>query len=75
MEKIPSRPVPFSIFGPSVFVFVEKSGNGTETGEGLFRPFFAGSRFLPDLIHIYPVFKKSGMSPICISAQTKASYS
>jgi hypothetical protein len=39
MEKIPSRLVPFSSFDPTVFVFTEKYGNGTETGEGLFRPF------------------------------------
>jgi hypothetical protein len=39
MEKILSRPVLFSIFDLTDFVFTEKYGNETETGEGLFRPF------------------------------------
>jgi hypothetical protein len=52
MGKIPSRPVYFFTFDPTVSVFMEKYGNGTKTGHGLFHP------FLRDLVFILiePVF-------------------
>jgi hypothetical protein len=51
-ETISSRPVPFSIFDPTVSVLTEKYGNGTEKGEGLFRLFLRD----PIFIRIEPVF-------------------
>jgi hypothetical protein len=51
-EKISSRPVPFSTFDPTVFVFTEKYGNETETGEDLFRLFLRDTVFS----RIEPVF-------------------
>jgi hypothetical protein len=52
----------------------KKSRNRAETGESIMSV-FVGSRFLSDLTCFYSVFKKSGLSPIHISTQTKAPYS
>ena len=56
MEFFPFRPVPFSILDPSVSVFLEKSGTGSESGSevvgirtevemAFFRPYFRNSIF------------------------------
>jgi hypothetical protein len=67
MGKFSSRPISFSTFDLIVSVLTEKYGNGTETGEGLFRPFL----WDPVFIRIEPVFIpyliKYGKSLICIS--------
>jgi hypothetical protein len=70
MEKIPSRPTPFSTFDPPVFGFLKKygfgtgyrlavGGSGTETGKTIFRSDCRDSVFGRNISELFPDLTRS----------------